>query len=167
MKKGAPAARAVSDRWHVVKNRAACVSVLLACCLAQRRRAAGVAAASGEQGEHPSGEPASYQRTRAERRAQQARQAERQARYEPITALHKQGMKRAAMAAGVGMAARTVRHWQERRALPSAGPRKPRSRPLDSYKTYLLERWQQGCRAGAQVEREWRAKGDIGSHQAS
>ena len=166
IKKGAPQAREVSDRWHVVKNLAGCVSVLLASCLAQLRRAEVVAAASLEQGEQPSGEPASYQRTRAERRAQQARQAERQARYEQITALHNQGMKSAEIAAVVGMAQRTVRHWLSRGDLPYSGPRKPRSSPLDPYKTYLLERWHQGCRSGAQLERELRAKGDIGSQKA-
>jgi hypothetical protein len=50
--------------------------------------------------------------------------------------------------------------------LPYAGPRKPRSSPLDPYKTYLLERWHQGCRSGAQLERELRAKGYKGSQKA-
>ena len=166
IKKGAPQAREVSDRWHLVKNLAGCVSVLLASCLTQLRRAEVVAAAGVEQVEQPSGEPPSYQRTQAERRAQQARQAERQARYEQITALHKQGMKSAEIAAVVGMAERTVRHWRERGDIPYAGPRKPRSSPLDPYKTYLLERWQQGCRSGAQLERELRAKGYKGSQKA-
>jgi transposase len=166
IKKGAPQAREVSDRWHVVKNLAGCVSVLLASCLAQLRRAEVVAAASVEPVEQPSGEPASYQRTRAERRAHQARQAERQARYEQITALHNQGMKSAEIAAVVGMAERTVRHWLSRGDIPYSGPRKPRSSPLDPYKTYLLERWHQGCRSGAQLERELRAKGYKGSQKA-
>ncbi len=166
IKKGAPQAREVSDRWHLVKNLAGCVSVLLASCLTQLRRAEVVAAASVEQVEQPSGEPPRYQRTRAERCAQQARQAERQARYEQITALHKQGMKSAEIAAVVGMNERTVRHWLSRGNIPYAGPRKPRSSPLDPYKTYLLERWHQGCRSGAQLERELRAKGYKGSQKA-
>src|SRR6266481_8469182 len=39
IRKGAPQARQVSDRWHLVKNLAACVSVQLAQSLAQIRRA--------------------------------------------------------------------------------------------------------------------------------
>jgi transposase len=39
IRKGAPQARQVSDRWHVVKNLTACVSVQLARTLAQLRRA--------------------------------------------------------------------------------------------------------------------------------
>jgi len=166
IKKGAPQAREVSDRWHLVKNLAGCVSVLLASCLAQLRRAEVVAAASVEQVEHLSSEPLRYQRTRAVRHAQQARQAERQARYEQVTALQKQGMKSAEVAAMVGMNERTVRHWQERGDIPYSSPRKPRSSPLDLYKAYLLERWHQGCRSGAQLERELRAKGYKGSQKA-
>jgi transposase len=125
-----------------------------------------VAAASVEQVEHLSSEPLRYQRTRAVRHAQQARQAERQARSEQITALQKQGMKSAEIAAVVGMNERTVRHWRERGDIPYSGPRKPRSSPLDPYKTYLLERWHQGCRSGAQLERELRTKGYKGSAKA-
>jgi transposase len=39
IQKGAPQARQVSDRWHVTKNLANCVSVLLAQCLAELRHA--------------------------------------------------------------------------------------------------------------------------------
>jgi len=166
IKKGAPQARQVSDRWHLVKNLAGCVSVLLASSFAQLRRAEVVATTSIEQVEQPSGELPRYQRTRAVRYAQQARQAERQARSEQITALRKQGMKSAEIAAVLGMNERTVRHWQERGDIPYSGPRKPRSSPLDPYRYYLLERWHQGCRSGAQLERELRAKGYKGSQKA-
>jgi hypothetical protein len=57
MKKGAPQAREVSDRWHLVKSLAGCVSVLLASCFAQLRRAGATGAASIEQVEQPSSEP--------------------------------------------------------------------------------------------------------------
>src|SRR5690348_13448094 len=57
MKKGAPQAREVSDRWHLVKNLAGWVSVLLASCLAQLRRPE-VAAARSEQAEEQPFKPA-------------------------------------------------------------------------------------------------------------
>src|SRR6266487_5635421 len=77
IRKGAPQARQVSDRWHLVKNLAACVSVQLAKTLAQLRRA----------------EERRPAQTQAVQQAQQARQAERMARYEHILELQKQGMK--------------------------------------------------------------------------
>ncbi len=166
IKKGAPQAREVSDRWHLVKNLAGCVSVLLAESLAQLRRAEATAAANSPEEEQHSHELPSHPRTRAERRAQQARQAERRARYEQITALENQGMKSAQIAAQVGMAERTVRHWLSRGDVPYAGPRRQRARLLDPYETYLLKRWHEGCRNGSQLERELRAKGYQGSQRA-
>ena len=164
--KGAPHARQVSDRWHLVKNLAACVSVQLARSLAQMRRAEQTAAANAPQEEQPSPQLHSHPRTQAEQQTQQARQAERLARYEQIIALRQQGMKHTDIAAQVGMAERTIRGWLSRGDIPYAGPRKPRARLIDPYKTYLLTRWQQGCRTGSQLERELRAKGYKGSPRA-
>jgi transposase len=158
IKKGAPQAREVSDRWHLVKNLAECVSVLLTSCLTQLRRAEVAAAASEEQVEQPRDQPVSHQRTRAVRHAQQTRAAERQARSEQISHLQKQGMKSAEIAAQVGMPERTVRHWLSPRGIPYSGPRKPRSSPLDPYKTYLLLRWQEGCQNGAQKDQRIEGK---------
>jgi transposase len=165
IKKGAPHARQVSDRWHLVKNLAACVSVQLARSLAQMRRAEQAAANASEEQQHAH-EQHSHPRTQAEQRTQQARQAERRARYEQIITLRKQGVKHADIAAQVGMAERTIRGWLSHGDIPYAGPRKPRARLIDPYKTYLLTRWQQGCRTGSQLERELRAQGYQGSPRA-
>ncbi len=112
IKKGAPQAREVSDRWHLVKNLAGCVSVLLAESLAQLRRAEQAATNFPEKKQHVR-DSQSHPRTRSEQRTQQARQAERRARYEHITALFKQGMKSADIATQTGMTERTVRRWRE------------------------------------------------------
>ena len=77
IRKGAPQARQVSDRWHLVKNLTACVSAQLAKTLAQLRRA----------------EERRPARTQAVQQVQQARQAERTARYEHILELHTHGVK--------------------------------------------------------------------------
>jgi transposase len=134
----------VSDRWHLVKNLAACVSVQLARTLAQLRRA--------------------EERRPAQTQAvQQARQAERTARYEHILELQKQGMKIGEMARTLGMSQRTFQRWIATGNIPYARRKRPRARLIDPYKTYLLKRWHQGCHTGAQLERELRAKGYKGS----
>src|SRR6266498_6051183 len=117
MRKGAPQARQVSDRWHLVKNLTACVSVQLAQCLTQIRRTEQAKADIGKD-EQSSRQHYSHPRTRAERRTQQARQAERLARYEHITALFQQGMKSADIAAQTGMTERTIRRWLSRGDIP-------------------------------------------------
>ena len=95
IRQGAPQARQVSDRWHLVKNLVACVSVQIARTLAQLRRAA-------------ERRPA---QTQAIQQAQQARAAERTARYEHILELHTHGVKSGQIARILGMSQRTIQRW--------------------------------------------------------
>ena len=165
IKKGAPQAREVSDRWHLVKNLAGYVSVVLAQHLAQLRRTE-VAAVRSEQVEQlPSKRQRPAQR-RAIAQAQHARQTERMARYEHILNLQKRGLNSAEMALQLGVTQRTIQRWLATRTIPFSGPRKQRARLVDPYKAFLLSRWQQGCHNGAQLERELRAKGYKGSGRA-
>lgn len=164
IQKGVPQARQVSDRWHLTKNLANCVSVLLAQCEASLRRAEQAAFTPEQEETHSSPEhrPA---RTRAVQHAQRARQGERTERYESIMALRKQGMMSADIAMHMGMPERTVRHWL-RFGIPYSRPRRQRTRLLDPYHTYLLQHWNQGCHKGSQLEAELRAKGYKGSQRA-
>src|SRR6266571_3661140 len=166
IKKGAPQARQVSDRWHLVKNLAACVSVQLAKTLAELRRAEQVRARSETNEEGQASEERRPAQTRAIQHAQLARQAERTARYEHIIALQKQGVKIAEIALQLGVTQRTIQRWIATENIPYSGPRKQRPRLIDPYKTFLLKRWHQGCHKGAQLERELRAKGYKGSGRA-
>jgi len=147
IRQGAPQARQVSDRWHLVKNLTACVSVQLAKTLAGLRRA---------QERRPA-------QTQAVQQAQQARAAERTARYEHILELQKHGMKSGEIARTLGMSQRTIQRWIATGTIPYARRKRPRASIIDPYKTYLLKRWQQGCHSGAQLERELRTKGYTGS----
>ncbi len=80
-------------------------------------------------------------------------------------ALRKQGMMSADIAMRMGMAERTVRHWLSR-GTPYSRPRRQRTRLLDPDHAYLLQRWNQGCHNGSQLEAELRAKGYKGSQRA-
>jgi len=102
MRKGAPQARQVSDRWHLVKSLTECVSVQLAQSLTQIRRAEQTTARSGKQATRQASGERRPARTRAVQYAQQTRQAERTARYEQIMALQKEGVKMAEMALQLG-----------------------------------------------------------------
>jgi len=156
----------VSDRWHLVKNLAACVSVQLAQSLAELRRAEQGRTRSEKKEKRQALEARRPAQTQAVRHAQQARQAERTARYEHIVALQKQGVNSTEIALQLGVTQRTIQRWSATGTIPYSGPRRQRARLIDPYKTYLLKRWHQGCRKGAQLERELRAKGYKGSGRA-
>jgi transposase len=166
IRKGAPQARQVSDRWHLVKNLAACVSVQLAQSLAQLRREETAAAARKEQEEEKPSQLCPPAQTRAIAQAQLARQAERMARYEHILQLQKQGMTSAEIALQLGVTPRTIQRWTATENIPYSRPRKPRVRLLEAYQSYILQRCKQSCHNGAQLERELRAKGYKGSGRA-
>ena len=165
IKKGAPQARQVSDRWHLVKNLTACVSVQLAQSLTQLRRAEVAAAVNPEQGDEQPSKLQHPVQTQSVAQTQLARQAERMARYEHIVTLQKQGLKSAEIALQLGVTPRTVQRWIATN-IPYSGPRRQRPRLIDPYEAYLLSRWHQGCRNGAHLERELRAKGYKGSGRA-
>lgn len=166
IRKGAPQARQVSDRWHLVKSLTECVSVQLAQSLTEIRRAEQTTARSGKQETRQASGERRPARTQAVQYAQQTRQAERTARYEHIMALQKEGVKIAEIALQLGVTPRTIQRWIATGTIPYSGPRKQRSRLIDPYKTYLLKRWHQGCHKGAQLERDLRAKGYKGSGRA-
>ena len=163
IKKGAPGARQVSDRWHLAKNLASCVSVVLAQCLTEIRRAAHPVILAER--ETSKAEARRSARTRAVQQTQLARQEERQQRYQTIIALHNQGMKSKEIAVRVGMGERTVRHWLSSRGLPYSRLRNPRPRLIDPYIPYLLARGPEGCHKGSQLEKEVRARGYTGSQR--
>src|SRR5712692_1275925 len=164
IKKGAPQARQVSDRWHLGKNLSACVSTLLAHTLRELRLAKQTNTTPQKSREEARREG----ETAAVRQAQRTRQAERTQRYEQILALRAQGMRAATIADQMNMPARTIRHWLERGSAPDFRHRWSRvsahlGGPLQ---TYLLERWQQGCRNVSQLDRELRSLGYKGSRRS-
>ena len=75
-------------------------------------------------------------------------------------------MKSTEIANQLGVTPRTIQRWIATGDIPYSRPRKQRPRLIDPYKAYILERLQQGCRKGAQLERELRAKGYKGSGRA-
>ena len=125
-----------------------------------------MAAVRSEQAEQHLSKPRRPGQTRAIAQAQQARAAERKARYEHILELQKQGMKNPEIAQKLGVTSRTIQRWIATGDIPYSRPRKQRPRLLDPYKAYVLSRWDQGCRNGAQLERELKAKGYKGSGRA-
>jgi transposase len=93
----------------------------------------------------------------------QVRRANRYSRYETIRALHQQGVSLREIARRFGMARKTVRQFIRAESFPERSRPASRGSLLDSYKPYLLKRWQQGCCNSAQLYEEIKAAGYTGS----
>ncbi len=93
----------------------------------------------------------------------QVRRANRSRRYEAVRALHQQGVSLHEIARRLGMARKTIRQFIRAESFPERSRPASRGSLLDSYKPYLLNRWQQGCCNGTQLYEEIKAAGYTGS----
>ncbi len=154
--RGAPAARQVVDRWHLLHKRTAL------------RDAAGALAATEPtpSTDPPPAElpPLPWQQRAAE--AGRQRPTAQLARYEAIHQLHAAGANIAHIARTVGVSRETV-YRSLRVPSPPARMRLPARRAaLDPYLPYLERRWAEGCRNGKRLWREIREQGFTRSYSA-
>jgi transposase len=102
---------------------------------------------------------------RAEQQAAQ-RAAQRQARYEQVWTLHRQGWPSVAIAAQVGCSCRTIERYLHMPTWPMRQHRRHYGRSiLNPYQAYILERWNAGCHTAIQLFHELQARGYAGSYR--
>jgi transposase len=163
---GAPQARQVADRWHLIHNLSAVIEDVLLSKRSVLRAAAtivnGEPEPSAAAAEFTSG-PIMPNRPRwrtqqAEERSQQ-RHERMVTRYEAIRRLYLAGADVADIARRVGVSRQMVYRYRKLEEPPE--PRQPvrRRTALDPYKPYLLQRWHEGCHNGMKLWREIREQG--------
>jgi transposase len=148
---GAPQARQVADRWHILRNLGdALRSVVERQHGAIRRIARQVA---DEMAARPHGRTIEGLRPTAPERRQQAAFARRQARYEQAERLLADGLSLPDAATCLGVDPRTLRRW---RAIGHAPlwDRRPGGSILDPFRRHLERRWAEGCGNARQLWRE-------------
>jgi transposase len=98
-----------------------------------------------------------------QRAAQRA--ARRQALYDEVWTLHRQGWTVPAIARQVGLGQRTLFRYLHTPTCPGQQHRSTYGRSLlTPYKDYLLTRWNAGCRTAMQLFRELQPQGYTGSY---
>ncbi len=179
-RQGAPQAIQVADRWHLLATMREAVERVLTREQASIRAAATVlrlsplrdgAAATGgcatdaravvspDAGLPPMIAP---RRTRVQEE-QRTRRARRQARYEEVLALHRQGLGQRAIARTVGVGRHTIRTFLRTGAFPERRTRTTRTTILTPFEPYLRGRWDAGCQHVPTLWTELRARGFTGS----
>jgi transposase len=169
IRRGAPAAVQVIDRFHLVHN----LRQALEAFLIDHRAALQAAAASTAQALLPRRSPVPmtgmYQgrrqiSTKGQLRAEAARErrnAPRVAAYQAVHTLHARGTSIAAIARALGVSRPTVYAYLRRHAPPS--PKQPHWRPstqvLMPFVPYLIRRWRETGADSMQLWREIQARG--------
>jgi transposase len=186
--RGAPRARQVADRYHILVNLRDALKGTLA------RTSGSLPEVAAQRGEpRASSQPAmaSLQASRAPEEtapqderagapqdqreasgarpltvAEQRRQisrANRLARYEQIIALHHHGLSQRAIARHLHVSRKVVHRSVRAGTFPERVPTGRRQSKLTPYLPYLRRRWEQGCHNGLQLAREIQAQGFRGS----
>jgi transposase len=152
-RQGAPAARQIADRWHLLRNLGDALRSAV-----DRHRAAVRSAArqvAGHLAEHYSD-----QQTKpiSEQTRLTAKRTARQDLYKEMCRLHAGGMTIGAIARALGVSRQKVERW-----LKSGGPAthdKPaQPKLLDTWSGILEQRWLEGCRNGTRLWRDLRDQG--------
>jgi transposase len=146
---GAPKARQVLDRWHLIQN----LREALERALSQLRMT------------RMSTPVFSQGRTTAEDLASQARRMARQQRYERVKALQRQGLSSRQIARELGLGRNTVLRFCRAAQYPERARLAQTPERLAPYLAQLQADWDRGSRNAMQAWRQIRAAGFTGSRQ--
>src|SRR5215472_9468028 len=139
IRRGAPHALHIADRFHLHMNAMTCLETLLTGEQATLRRVATILRA-----EHRQAHPAPPPKQLAPERQQSERRARRYARYQQVVHLKAQGWSQRAIAQETGLHPQTVAFYLKAGQFPERAPHAPRGRVIEPYLDYLRQRWQQG-----------------------
>lgn len=155
---GAPLAQHVVDRWHLMKNLREVLERVLGRVhetLKQRQRATGL----------PVRPRAKRRRSKNEQMASHMARLRREARYEEVIALYRQGVPVLRIAEDLHMSRTTVRKFVAAGAFPERADTLRSKSILDPYIPYLQQRLEQGPTNASQLWRDVREQGFSGGYK--
>jgi transposase len=157
-RRGAPEARQVADRWHLLCNGSSALRALLDHHHQDLREAAEKAASqlpAEDTPAPPAAKPEAAALTAAQRRSAEARRR-REARFDQAVQWHTEGMSLRAIAQALGVERKTVRRWLRAGQAPSWRHADRGRSILDPFRSYLEARWTEGCRNATVLWRDLR-----------
>jgi transposase len=154
-RRGAPQARQVADRWHLLANFSECMREWLERHRPLLQQALPPVPKRQPESTIPADRAAPKQKgkNRWQRLAEQ-RRARRLARYQQVRQLREQGHSERAIARQLRVSRKVVRRFLAAPTFPERAARPPRVTLLTPFHEYLQRRWTEGCHNAAQLLRE-------------
>ena len=150
-REGAPLARQVADRWHMLRN---CSDAMLS--VVERRyklvREVGRSLANDDAQDPPPERPATQGMSGNALDHQRRSRARRNKMFDAVVSLRDKGWTISAIAHETGRDRKTIRQWLLDKH-PGTWERGSRH-PANAFETYLVSRWEEGCRNATQLYRE-------------
>lgn len=159
---GAPNAKQVADRWHLLLNVRQMVERYLPEVYGRLKQLPLVPGATSAKIESVPRRTRAYRRTKAEELASQESRKRRLACYEEIKRYCDDGKNLSVISRELAMDIKTVRKYASADAFPER-TRQPGLSILEPYLSYLNARHQEGCENASQLWREIQQQGFPGS----
>jgi transposase len=167
-RQGAPQAKQVADRWHLLKNLREALQRLF------ERRAAVVAPAITSPTSPPAAVVAAPAATSensarplsARQQARQAKQDRRVERYHEVCRLHQEGKPIREIARAMGLSRGAVRRYLRAGFCPNWQRKEPPRTQLDGFRAYIDERLGAGCQDAKALHRELTERGSRASYDS-
>jgi len=165
-KQGAPDAKQIADRWHLLKNLSETMQSYFLRKQPQLKAASTQPTSDSAQEAVPAVPWHTGMTKRQEEKSQQYHQ-ERVERYHQIHDLFAKQVDVANIARQVGMSRQGVYNYLQMKQPPQRTRIHQPGRPsLEPYKDYLIQRWNEGCRNAQLLYREIKAAGYTGGRSA-
>ena len=161
MTAGAPRARQVADRWHLLVNMRQVVERWLATVHGRLRRLPPVAVPGGT----PPRRAGAFPRSQAEIAVGAGSRARRLSLYDEVRRRRAAGEALLAISRGMGLARGTVRHYAAAETFPERAEQRTRSSLLDPHLAWLEAQQAVGCEDARALWRELCARGFSGGYR--
>lgn len=150
---GAPEAQQVIDRWHVLKNLREAIERFLSHTQMPEEASEDAGLVSSLR----------HKRTSGERVRSEGSRQRRMALYQQVQELYQQGGTMLGIARQLHLGHRRVRAFVRSPSFPEWGKPAHTRSAIDPYRSYLHERWKQGCQKTGPLWHELQARGFTGS----
>lgn len=161
IRRGAPQATQVADRFHLLQNLREAVQRLLDRHQTILRKTSRLDVPNNDSA--PAAQLSrSYPRRQSKRARRREQRLQRLQRYQEIKQFYAEGLSQRAIAHKLKLDRRTVRRYILADALPQRASRAIEPNVLTPFYGFLTQRWNEGCRNVAQLWREIRGRGYTG-----
>jgi transposase len=165
-RQGAPEARQVADRWHLLANLSEAMKTFFLHKQAQLKALVQEPSETFSEEEEKQLPPWYAGRSKRQEEKSVRLHQERVERYHKIHELHAKKAEIATIAHQMGLSRQAVYNYLKMEQPPERTRINQQRKPLiEPYKDYLIKRWNEGCRNAQLVYRELKEQGYTGSDQ--